>query len=211
VHNGLTDFGKQVVREMNSIGMIVDISHVSDKTFYDVLAVTSKPVIASHSSCFALSDVPRNMKDDMFRALAKNGGVVGVNFGASFLNQKDAEELKHRISQANTVAPTFSGAELDRFAAEQHAKDGQSHAGVKNATVEDAADCIDHIVKIAGVEHVGIGSDFDGISTVPRGLEDVSKMPALTTALLKRGYTEQDIRKIMGENFLRVVRIVVGN
>ena len=211
VHNGLTDFGKQVVREMNSIGMIVDISHVSDKTFYDVLAVSSKPVIASHSSCFAFSDVPRNMKDDMVRALAKTGGVVGVNFAASFLNQKDAEELKQGISQANTVAPTFSGAELDRFAAEQYAKDGKRHARVENATVEDAADCIDHIVKIAGIEHVGIGSDFDGISSVPRGLEDVSKMPALTAALLKRGYTEQDIRKIMGENFVRVVRMVVGN
>ena len=211
VHNGLTDFGKQVVREMNSIGMIVDISHVSDKTFYDVLAVTSKPVIASHSSCFAFSDVPRNMKDDMLRAIAKNGGVVGVNFGASFLNQKDAEELKQGIAQANTVVPTFSGAELDRFAAEQYAKDGKRHARVENATVEDAADCIDHIVKIAGIEHVGIGSDFDGISAVPRGLEDVSKMPALTGALLKRGYTERDIRKIMGENFLRVVRVVVGN
>jgi membrane dipeptidase len=211
LHNGLTDFGKQVVREMNSIGMIVDISHVSDKTFYDVLAVTSKPVIASHSSCFAFSDVPRNMKDDMLRALARNRGVVGVNFGASFLNQKDADELKQHVLQANAVAPTFIGAELDRFAAEQHAKDGESHAGVKNATVDDAADCIDHIVKIAGIEHVGIGSDFDGISSVPRGLEDVSKMPALTGALLKRGYKQQDIRKIMGENFLRVVRTVVGN
>lgn len=211
VHNGLTDFGKQVVREMNSIGMIVDISHVSDKTFYDVLAVTSKPVIAPHSSCFALSDVPRNMKDDMFRALARNGGVVGINFGASFLNQRDAEELKQHVLQANTLEPTFTGAELDRFAAEQHSKEGDSHAVVKNATVEDAADCIDRVIKIAGVEHVGIGSDFDGISSVPRGLEDVSKMPALTAALLKRGYTEQDIRKIMGANFLRVVRMVVGN
>jgi membrane dipeptidase len=211
VHNGLTGFGKQVVREMNSIGMIVDISHVSDKTFYDVLAVTSKPVIASHSSCFAFSDVPRNMKDDMFRALAKNGGVVGVNFGASFLNQKDAEELKQHVSQANAVEPGFSGAELDRFAAQQHSKDDERHAGVRNATEEDAADCIDHIVKVVGIEHVGIGSDFDGIPSVPRGLEDVSKMPTLTSALLKRGYTEQDIRKIMGANFLRVVRMVVGN
>ncbi|MGB7848523.1 MAG: membrane dipeptidase [Candidatus Acidiferrum sp.] len=100
---------------------------------------------------------------------------------------------------------------MDRFAAEQHAKDGDNHAGVKSASVDDAADCIDHIVKIAGVEHVGIGSDFDGIPSVPRGLEDVSKMPTLTAALLKRGYTEQDIRRIMGENFLRVVRMVVGN
>jgi membrane dipeptidase len=210
LHNGLTDFGKQVVREMNSIGMIVDISHVSDKTFYDVLAVTNKPVIASHSSCFAFSDVPRNMKDDMFRALAKNGGVVGVNFGASFLNQKDAEELKEYASQANTIEPALTGPDLDRFAAQQHSKEDHSHAALRNATVEDAANCVDRIVKVAGIEHVGIGSDFDGIPSVPRGLEDVSKMPVLTAALLKRGYTEQDLRKIMGENFLRVVRIVVG-
>ena len=146
----------------------------------------------------------------MLRALAKNGGVVGINFGASFLNQKDAEELKQHISQANTISPTFSGAELDRFAADEHAHNEMSHAGVRNATIEDAAACIAHIVEIAGIEHVGIGSDFDGITSVPRGLEDVSKMPALTAELLKRGYSEQDIRKIMGENFLRVIRVVVG-
>jgi membrane dipeptidase len=150
------------------------------------------------------------MKDDMFRALAKNGGVVGVNFGASFLNQKDAEELKEYASQANTIEPALTGPDLDRFAAQQHSKEDHSHAALRNATVEDAANCVDRIVKVAGIEHVGIGSDFDGIPSVPRGLEDVSKMPVLTAALLKRGYTEQDLRKIMGENFLRVVRIVVG-
>src|SRR5215831_10048721 len=112
-HNGLTDFGKQVVREMNRIGMIVDVSHVSDKTFYDVLEVSTKPVIASHSSCFVYSDVPRNMKDDMFRALAKNGGVVGVNFASAFLNQKDADELKKYASQQNQIEPNLTGAELD--------------------------------------------------------------------------------------------------
>ena len=118
-HNGLTEFGKQVVREMNAIGMIVDISHVSDKTFYDVVQVTTKPVIASHSSCRSFSDVPRNMSDDMLRALAKNGGVVGVNFGAAFLNQKDAEELKQAISHENALEPNLAGAELDQFAAKE--------------------------------------------------------------------------------------------
>jgi membrane dipeptidase len=209
-HNGLTDFGKEVVREMNRIGMIVDVSHVSDKTFYDVLQVTTKPVIASHSSCRSFSDVPRNMTDDMFRALAQNGGVVGVNFGAAFLNQQDAEELKNRVSQENAMEPNFTGAALDEFAAKENALAGFSHPRVGNATVEDAARCVDHIVKVAGIDHVGIGSDFDGISLVPHGLEDVSKMPNLTAALLKRGYSEQDIQKIMGGNFLRVIREVVG-
>ena len=210
-HNGLTEFGKQVVREMNAIGMIVDISHVSDKSFYDVVQVTTKPVIASHSSCRSFSDVPRNMSDDMLRALAKNGGVVGVNFGAAFLNQKDAEELKQAISHENALEPNLAGAELDQFAAKEGAESGESHPHLGNATVEDAAECIDHIVKVAGIEHVGIGSDFDGTEIVPRGLEDVSKMPNLTEALLKRGYSEGDIKKIMGGNFLRVVREVVGN
>ena len=210
-HNGLSDFGKQVVREMNRIGMIVNISHVSDKTFYDVLAVSSKPVIASHSSCFVYSDIPRNMKDDMFRALAKNGGVVGVNFGASFLNQKDAEELKQRIAKHNDVEVNLTGAELDAYAAKEHAGSGEIRPTTGAATVEDAAECIDHIAKIAGVDHVGIGSDFDGVPSVPAGLEDVSKMPALTLALMKRGYKEADIQKIMGGNFLRVVKEVVGN
>jgi len=210
-HNGLTEFGKQVVREMNAIGMIVDISHVSDKSFYDVVQVTTKPVIASHSSCRSFSDVPRNMSDDMLRALAKNGGVVGVNFGAAFLNQKDAKELKQAISHENALEPNLAGAELDQFAAKEGAESGESHPHLGNATVEDAAECIDHIVKVAGIEHVGIGSDFDGTEIVPRGLEDVSKMPNLTEALLKRGYSEEDIKKIMGGNFLRVVREVVGN
>jgi membrane dipeptidase len=142
---------------MNRIGMIVDVSHVSDKAFYDVLRVTTKPVIASHSSCRSFSDIPRNMSDEMLRALAQNGGVVGVNFAASFLNQRDADELKHHIAEANAVEPNLTGAEPDAFAAKEYAKDGDSHPRVGNATVEDAAACIDHIVKVAGIEHVGIG------------------------------------------------------
>jgi membrane dipeptidase len=209
-HNGLTDFGKQVVREMNAIGMIVDISHVSDKTFYDVLGVTTKPVIASHSSCRALSDVPRNMNDDMLRALARNGGVVGVNFSAAFLNQQDAENLKKKTTQENALEPDVTGAALDEFARKQYLTD---YATIRtgHATLDDAANCIDHIVKVAGIDHVGIGSDFDGIPDVPAGLEDVSKIPNLTAALLKRGYSEVDIEKIMGGNLMRVLRQVVGN
>ena len=209
-HNGLTDFGKQVVREMNAIGMIVDISHVSDKTFYDVLEVTTKPVIASHSSCRALSDVPRNMSDDMLRALARNGGVVGVNFSAAFLNQADAADLKNKTTQENALEPNVTGAALDDYAAKQYLADYATiHVG--HATLDDAANCIDHIVKVAGIDHVGIGSDFDGIPNVPAGLEDVSKMPNLTAALLKRGYTEADIQRIMGGNLMRVLKEVVGN
>lgn len=207
-HNGLTEYGKQVVREMNAIGMIVDVSHVSDKTFYDALQVTTKPVIASHSSCRSLSDVPRNMTDDMLRALAQNGGVVGVNFAASFLNQQDAEELKQKVSAQNAI-PAATGPALDELAAKEYAQDKVSYH-VGHATVNDAAKCIDHMVRIAGIDHVGIGSDFDGISLVPEGLEDVSKVPNLTAALLELGYSERDIKKIMGGNFLRVIREVVG-
>ena len=150
------------------------------------------------------------MSDGMLRALAQNGGVVGVNFSASFLNQKDADELKQFVAQEGALEPNLTGAELDQFAAREHVKNGESHPKVGNATIEDPAACIDHIVKIAGIEHVGIGSDFDGIRMVPRGLEDVSKMPNLTAILLKHGYSEDDIKKIMGGNFLRVVREVVG-
>jgi len=209
VHNGLTDFGKEVVREMNRIGMIVDISHVSDKTFYDALEVTTKPVIASHSSCRAFSDAARNMTDDMLRALAKNGGVVGVNFSSAFLSQQDAADLKKKITQENALEPVFTGAALDDYAGKEYHQDyAKVHVG--HATVDDAAKCVDHIVKVAGIDHVGIGSDFDGIPDVPRDLEDVSKMPNLTAALLRMGYSESDIQKIMGGNFLRVIREVVG-
>ena len=208
-HNGLTEFGRQVVREMNTLGMIVDVSHVSDKTFYDVLGVTAKPVIASHSSCRAISDIPRNMTDEMLRALGQNGGVVGVNFGAPFLSRQDAEELKKAISRNNESEPKAMGKELDEFAAKDYFRDkAEFHVG--HAAVEDAAACIDHVAKVAGIDHVGIGSDFDGIMSVPQGLEDVSKVPNLTRVLLKRGYSEEDIKKIMGENFLRVIKEVVG-
>jgi membrane dipeptidase len=210
-HNGLTEFGKDVVREMNAIGMIVDISHVSDKTFYDALTVSSKPVIASHSSCRSMTDHPRNMSDDMLVALGKNGGVVGVNFYSAFLNQQDAAEGMKRISKSNTVAPTETGAALDEYDVKAHVETGNIRPRVGYAKLDDAVACIDHIAKLIGVEHVGIGSDFDGIPIVPQGLEDISKMPALAAALMRMGYSASDVRKIMGGNFMRVIRQVVGH
>ena len=206
VHNGLTEFGKQVVREMNRIGMIVDVSHVSDKTFYDTLAVSTKPVILSHSSCRALSEVPRNVTDDMLRALAKNGGVIGINFGEGFLNQKDAAGLMQAVS-GNAAAPVLAGKALDDYAAKEFHNEKPMKVF---ATMDDAVAHIDHAVKIAGIDHVGIGSDFDGISGPPKGLEDISKETQLAAALLKKGYSDEDVKKIMGGNTLRVIRAVVG-
>jgi len=208
VHNGLTEFGKEVVREMNRLGMVVDLAHVSDKTFYDVLAVTTKPVIVSHSSMRAISNVSRNVSDDMLRALAKNGGVIGINFGMGFINAKDAEALR-LATETEAEAPFLTGKALDQYAAENARKLFGERAKVA-ATVEEVADHVDHAVRVSGIDHVGIGSDFDGIAGTANGLEDVSKMPALIAALLNRGYSERDLKKILGGNFLRVVREVVG-
>jgi membrane dipeptidase len=194
-HNGLTDFGKQVVREMNRQGMMVDISHVADKTFWDALEVSSAPPFASHSSCRALSNVPRNMTDEMIVALAKKGGVVQVNFSCDFLSQKTADadkEVTAKIAAAH--------AENNRALIEEYRK------SIPPATLADVVAHIDHIVKIAGINAAGIGSDFDGVSCTPAGLEDVSKFPNLTRALLEKGYSAEDIRKIYGGNFLRVMR-----
>jgi membrane dipeptidase len=204
-HNGLSPFGKQVVLEMNRLGMLVDVSHVSDKTFYDVIATTKAPVIASHSSSRAIADHPRNMTDDMLVALGKNGGVCMVNFYPVFLSNQAAAAYRTREEK------------LKPFIAELKAKDpaeGEVYKeGVKKLMAENPlpkvpwtviVDHIDHIAKVAGVEHVGIGSDFDGIGAVPEGMEDVSKLPKIREELKRRGYSEADIRKIMGENFMRV-------
>jgi membrane dipeptidase len=170
-HNGLTAFGREVVREMNRLGMMVDVSHVSDKTFWDALETSGAPVFASHSSCRALCDVPRNMTDAMISAMAKKGGVIQINFNCGFLVKKPA-------------------------------------GGKDSATLADAVAHIDHAVRVAGIDAVGIGSDFDGIECVPSGLEDVSKFPALARALAAKGYSADDIRKIYGGNTLRLMRAV---
>jgi membrane dipeptidase len=188
--------------------MVVDVSHVADKTFYDALEVTTKPVMLTHSSMRAISDVPRNVTDEMLWALAKNGGVVGITFGEGFINPNDAEALRAAI-EIETTAPVLSGRTLDDYAAQDVRKLFGTRVKVA-ATVEDVADHIDHAVKVAGIDHVGIGSDFDGVSGPPNGLDDVSKMPALIEVLLERGYSDRDLKKILGGNTLRVIREVTG-
>lgn len=209
-HNGLTPFGKQVVREMNRLGMMVDISHVSDKTFFDALAASSAPLIASHSDCRVLAFAPRNMTDAMIVALAKKGGVVQVNFNCGFLSQRFRDEsaatqalVTQRLQQALAGKPPLGELESDLLEGQIRAK-----AGVKPATLSDVVAHIEHIRKIAGIDAIGIGTDFNGVGCTPEGLEDASKFPNLTRALLEKGYTEQDIHKIYGGNLLRLMRAV---
>ncbi len=212
-HNGLTDFGRQVVREMNRLGMMVDISHVSDKTFYDAVAASSAPVIASHSSCRVLADVPRNMTDDMLRALARNGGVVHINFYEGFLDKGFEERFngfktaQARQNQIDERTPKFgdrsgNGAAVRQINAERTAQLGR-------LPLSTLLDHLDHAVKVAGVDHVGLGSDFDGADdSFPQGMEDISKIPNLVRGLMERGYSDVDILKILGGNTLRVMREV---
>jgi len=209
VHNGLTDFGKDVVREMNRLGVIVDISHVSDKTFYDALEISKAPVIASHSSCRALCDAPRNITDQMMKDLAAKGGVVQINYHVGFLSQefRDAEKANPEINKAigeevqkrcgdNEACQLLEGDRLTR----QYVGQGKLPRVDWTKIIEH----IDHAVRVAGVDHVGLGSDFDG-ANMPYGMEDATKLPNITDALLKKGYSEGDVKKILGENTLRVM------
>lgn len=208
-HNGLTDFGEDVVREMNRLGIIVDISHVSDKTFYDALEVSKAPMIASHSSCRALCDVPRNMTDRMMKDLAAKGGVVQINYHVGFLSQefRNAEKANPEINKAigeevqkrcgdDEACQLLQGDRLTR----EYVERGK----LPRVDWKKIIEHIDHAVKVAGVEHVGLGSDFDG-ANMPYGMEDASKLPKITDALLKKGYSEDDVKKILGENTLRVM------
>ena len=212
-HNGLTDFGKQVVLEMNRLGMMVDISHVADKTFWDAIATTKAPVIASHSSARALSNHPRNMTDDMLRAVGKNGGVVDVNFYSAFVDEdyrKAAEAQKKDreaavdayVAQQQAAGRTVTYLDKDRIEREWAAK-------IPRPPLKSLIDHIDHIAKVSGVDHVGLGSDFDGVSgAMPEGMDSAADLPKITQALLDRGYSADDIRKILGGNLLRVFREV---
>jgi len=209
VHNGLTDFGKDVVREMNRLGVIVDISHVSDKTFYDALEVSKAPPFASHSSCRAICDAPRNMTDQMMKDLGAKGGVVQINYHVGFLSQefRDAEKADPEINKAisaevmkrcgdNQGCQLIEGDRITREYVEQGKLPRVDFARI--------IEHIDHAVKVAGVDHVGLGSDFDG-ANMPYGMEDATKLPKITEALLQKGYSEGDVKKILGENTLRVM------
>lgn len=212
LRNGLTDFGRQVVERMNRLGMMVDISHVSDKTFHDTLAVTQAPIIASHSSCRALVDIPRNMSDDMIRALAKNGGVMQVNFYSAFIDQ-DYATARQKVAKQMAAEVAAARQEYARagkpFDWTEEMKIGKAYeAKLPVPGFERIADHLDHVIKVAGVDHVGLGSDFDGIDSAPRGMEDVSKLPNLVRELARRGYSETDLEKIVGGNLLRVMRQV---
>ncbi len=212
-HNGLTDFGRQVVREMNRLGMMVDISHVSDKTFLDALETSSAPLIASHSSSRALANAPRNMTDDMLRALAAKGGVVHINYYEGFLDNGFAERekvLKAEQAEQNAIddrTPKFgdrsqNGPAVRKINARRIAKLGR-------LPLSRLLDHFEHAVKVAGVDHVGLGSDFDGADDLfPEGMEDISKTPNLVRGLMERGFSDEDILKILGGNTLRVMREV---
>ncbi|MBV9760374.1 MAG: dipeptidase [Acidobacteriaceae bacterium] len=187
-HNGLTPFGKDVVREMNRLGMMVDISHVSDKTFYDALETSRAPLIASHSAARAVTNVPRNMTDDMIKALAAKGGVIQINIYCSFISQKAADAAHAAaLNAASAAAP---------------------NASPVRATLDDVVAHIDHVRQIAGIDAIGLGTDFDGINCAPLGLDDVAMFPNLTRALLEKGYSPADIKKIYGGNTLRLMRQV---
>jgi membrane dipeptidase len=212
-HNGLTDFGRQVVLEMNRLGMMVDISHVADKTFFDAIATTEAPVIASHSSARALTNHPRNMTDDMLRAVAKNGGVVQTNFYDAFIDENyrkaaDAQKkdkdaaVNARIAELKAAGKPVTYLDKDTVEREWAAK-------IPRPPLKSLIDHIDHIAKVAGVDHVGLGSDFDGVSgATPEGIDSAADLPKITQALLDRGYSAPDIRKILGGNLLRVFRQV---
>ena len=208
VHNGLTDFGKDVVREMNRLGVMVDISHVSDKTFYDALAVSQAPLIASHSSCRGICDARRNMTDQMIKDLAAKGGVIQINYHVGFLSEefmsadKDPEITKAIAAEVEKRCGDKEGCQLiegDRITRE-YVQQGKLPRVDYTKIIEH----IDHAVKLVGADHVGLGSDFDG-ANMPFGMEDATKLPLITEALLRRGYSDEDVRKILGENTLRVM------
>jgi len=208
--NGLSPFGKEVVKEMNRLGMIIDVSHISDKAFYDVLLTSQAPVIASHSCARALCNIHRNMSDEMIKALAQKGGVIQINFYSAFLDcnyYKKSEAIEKKLEPMER--------KLKRKYRHNTAKYWEavialwSKHRLPPPEIEVLIDHIDHIVKLVGPDYVGLGSDFDGAGGYPKGLENVSGMPLITYHLLKRGYSEADIKKILGDNFLRVFDQVV--
>jgi membrane dipeptidase len=204
VHDGLTDFGREVVKEMNRLGMIVDISHTSDATVDDVLEVSRAPVMASHSGCRALVSMPRDLTDDQIKRIAAKGGIVMINFGSVFLSQKSWDAF---VAMRTKLAPEMAklkkklGKDLTTYYKTLFELYGKQPKGPR-ATIADVADHIERVIKVAGIDAVGLGTDFDGIDDPPTGLEDYSMLPALTEELLRRGHSESDVKNILGENFL---------
>jgi membrane dipeptidase len=203
LHHGLTDHGREVVREMNRLGMIVDVSHVSDETVAAVLATSTAPVMASHSSCRALADMPRNLTDDQIRAIAKKGGVVMINFGSLFLDgelaaqfARDREAIK---SEYLALQRTYAG---DAAGKQKAQKALMERIPKRRTQWTRIVDHIDHVIQIAGPDAVGLGSDFDGVEDLPEGMDDVSMLPKLTAEMLRRGYSDEQVKKVLGENFL---------
>jgi membrane dipeptidase len=209
LHNGLTEFGRQVVREMNRLGMIVDISHVSDQTFFDVLEVSRAPVIASHSCSRAICDSPRNLDDSMISALAAQGGVIHITFHDAFLSQEYADARKGLSAENDTreqeIEEQFCENEARKLIAAQRLSDEQIRGGkLPQVSWEKIVEHVDHVVHVTGADHVGLGSDFDG-AFMPEGMEDASNFPRITEGLLRIGFAESEIRKILGGNTLRVL------
>jgi membrane dipeptidase len=209
-HNGLSDFGRKVVREMNRLGMIIDVSHISDKSFYDVIKLSSAPVIASHSCARALCDSPRNLNDKMLKALAENGGVIQVCFMTSYIKKITPDpKRQNALTALRKKFKNFESLskEEQEMARKEWYRINEKYPG-KLATVKDFVDHIDHIVKLIGIDYVGIGTDFDGGGAL-KDCFDVSQMPNVTYELVKRGYTEQEIKKIWGGNFMRVFNQII--
>ncbi len=209
-HGGLTPFGEEVVREMNRLGMLVDISHVADETFFDAVKVSRAPVIASHSSARALTNSPRNMTDEMLRAVKANGGVVMVNFFSAFIDEEfrkgHSAQSAGRSAAHAALEAKLRKADLATRSRAATALDRQWSGRLKQPPLSALIDHIDHVAKVAGVDHVGLGSDFDGISATPEGIDSVADLPRITEALLARGYTAEQVQKILGGNLLRVFR-----
>ncbi|KAF0247587.1 MAG: M19 family peptidase, partial [bacterium] len=203
-HNGLSDFGKEVVSEMNRLGMLIDVSHVSDKTMSDVLNISTAPIIASHSSAKALADHPRNISDGLLKGIAKNGGVVMVNFFSGFISQEYIAARKVRDEKLKAELETLNQTYKDDAKKLEEERDKLFAANpLPPVPLSVLMDHFEHIIKVAGIDHVGVGSDFDGVPDLPKDMEDIAQLPNITYELLKRGYSQQDIKKVLGENLMR--------
>jgi membrane dipeptidase len=211
-HDGLSPFGRRVVAEMNRIGMLVDVSHVSDKAFFDAVGASTKPVIATHSCCRALSKHPRNLTDDQLRALAKNGGVVCITFVASFVDEgyRKAAEAKYDPPGEEKELREKFGSDLEGLARASYARFRAEQPKAPRPPLESLLDQIDHAAQVAGFDHVGLGSDFDGMTATPKGIDDASSLPKITEGLLRRGWSEENLKKLLGGNVLRVMREAIG-